>query len=402
MGTGVSVLGAIHGSGTSKDPFYLDGEKDVDPMAPIISFNVSGGGPLQDIPSRTIRKVQGKRSNTTYINKVGPQSREWYVLADCRNEPEGDELGEKGGFIDIGNKYYRRISKSYVDPSEAPKASNALTIINVAFEYDTGLIFPLEAAELLNPKTVKRTPEFKNFRERQAYSKADRRLPSFPTTYVLVKWADVKYLTWETASEYKAFKGNKMLFQIEKMIYDVALYRAGRIEELLKVNRERMNNEAKRTAELMPSIEFTPVPEQASSSTPAATRQTSATPTPAVGSTPAVTRQTSATPAPALDTTPSAPQVGVPSGTPAESATSNSVPQKNPSSQLGVGNLPTPRATPEPGQKTPSPEGEKFKAWLREYCRNAKIEPKTVDRGKATAAYAAAQLQEQDDSLWDI
>ncbi|KIW35788.1 uncharacterized protein PV06_11870 [Exophiala oligosperma] len=156
----------------------------------------------------------------TYLNRYGPRRCGWFVFSSTLVLPEGST--EKD-LINISDKFNRVLDYPRPQGKAKPRIGDVAGKLNLAFDCRGFEDDPLQAVELLNPQTVKKTNLYKTGSERRAH-KAE--LDKYPSVKIQLafngEWGKP---SWELSSAFRQLY-RKNQISAEEEIYQFARKRA--------------------------------------------------------------------------------------------------------------------------------------------------------------------------------
>lgn len=253
--------------GTLDEGISMDFDKAAEP----IPTHGSTGGLFPGVECTTVAMLQ-TRSGRRYINRYGPTTCPWFVIADSAYDlPDGEDedvLIDSGAFqcvsdpnsrvLDFPHKQTRKDNK--------PKKEDVKGILYAVSDLPLDIQGnPLEMIKALDPAVVKRVNEFKDLKARQQASKAGQ-LGKYPSTYLLLEFkTDVqpnsrfeKHRSWELSSKFRALHGSKGQLSTEHTIYTTVQNRARRFLAWYKARHPEDFQRFEAQADGITAVERTP------------------------------------------------------------------------------------------------------------------------------------------------
>lgn len=214
---------------------------DFDKEAPPIPTHGSSGGLFPNVECTTVAMLQ-TRSGRRYINRYGPTTCPWFVIADAAYGLPDDETED--GLIDarafqcVSDPNCRVLDFPHkqIHKDKKPKKEDIKGILYAVCDLPLDVQGnPLEMVKALDPVVVKRANEFKDLKARQQAAKAGQ-VTKYPATYLQLEFKTEvqpdsrfeKNRSWELSSKFRALHGSKGQISTEHTIYTTVLNRARR------------------------------------------------------------------------------------------------------------------------------------------------------------------------------
>ncbi|KAL6240405.1 hypothetical protein RBB50_012687 [Rhinocladiella similis] len=209
-----------------------------------------------------------KDGSPTYLNRYGPRRCGWFVFSSTLALAEGST--EKD-LINISDKFNRILDHPRRQGEAKPRIGDVTGKLNLAFdcrglEYD-----PLQAVELLNPQTVKKSNLYKTESERRAHK---TELDKYPSVKIQLAFNETwGKPSWELSSAFRQLY-RKNQIGAEEEIYQFARKRASAFLKWYESNKPQGFERYKRSMSRDPTAEPLRKQPDTSSSPPPTTEAT--------------------------------------------------------------------------------------------------------------------------------
>lgn len=198
------------------------------------------------VPCVTVAKRYKKGNDDPaplFLNRYGPRAKGWYVWTTTPQLPPDTSVED---LQNVSERFHRVLDYPRHQGTPKYRAANVHGILNIVWDCEGFEHSPEDAAELLNPATVKKADELPTSKARRDWLKGKtNRLEKYPITHIDVKFhQNITGVTdrpvakddgdlhdnWELGSQYKALY-RKDQIKAEWRVYEAAKLQAKRFLE---------------------------------------------------------------------------------------------------------------------------------------------------------------------------